>query len=300
MKVNLGMNLIYAAKRWPEPEIWAQQVGERWGLKHVQFCFDVLDPRCTETAKSIMCDAIKKAVDKYDLQIQSAFIGGGAYAYNLLLHPMPEMRQDALRWCEMAAELSGKIGAITVGGPIAAVSVESMKDESKHAAMIDELVSSYRHFATYAAQCNQQYVIWEPTPIKREMSQTIKESLVLLERFNKDVPIPVKFCFDVGHQCSYNMGGDDLDIYKWIAALGKHCPVVHLQQTDGIMDRHWSFTKENNAKGIIKLDKILEALDKSGLKEVYLFPELIHPFEYDENKLLDELDESIAYIKTFI
>jgi len=45
MDAYLGMNLLYATKRWPEPDVWGQQVGERWGLDYVQFVFDLLDPR---------------------------------------------------------------------------------------------------------------------------------------------------------------------------------------------------------------------------------------------------------------
>jgi hypothetical protein len=45
MKVHLGINNISAAKRCPEPEEWGKQVTQRWGLKYVQFCFDLLDPR---------------------------------------------------------------------------------------------------------------------------------------------------------------------------------------------------------------------------------------------------------------
>jgi D-erythrulose 1-phosphate 3-epimerase len=102
MKVHLGINNIYAAKRWPEPDVWGRQVTERWGLQHVQFCFDLLDPRSGEEARSAMCAEVRAASRKYGFQIHSAFIGFGAYAYNLLLHPMAELRKDAVRWCEPA------------------------------------------------------------------------------------------------------------------------------------------------------------------------------------------------------
>jgi hypothetical protein len=50
MKLHLGINVIYAAKRWPEPGEWGKQVVQRWGLKYVQFCFDLLDPRSSPEA----------------------------------------------------------------------------------------------------------------------------------------------------------------------------------------------------------------------------------------------------------
>jgi hypothetical protein len=45
MKVHLGINNIYAAKRWPEPDVCGRQVTERWGVKHVQFCASRKDRR---------------------------------------------------------------------------------------------------------------------------------------------------------------------------------------------------------------------------------------------------------------
>ena len=48
------------------------------------------------------------------------------------------------------------------------------------------------------------------------------------------------------------------------------------------------------------MDRVVEALEQSGAEEVYLFPELIHPFEFPEDQLLEEMDESYAYLKQFV
>ena len=45
------------------------------------------------------------------------------------------------------------------------------------------------------------------------------------------------------------------------------------------------------------MDKVVEALEESGAEEVYLFPELIHPFEFEEDRLLEELDEHLARVE---
>ena len=49
-----------------------------------------------------------------------------------------------------------------------------------------------------------------------------------------------------------------------------------------------------------QMDKVIEALEESGAEEVYLFPELIHPFEFEEDRLLEELDESYEYLKQYV
>jgi D-erythrulose 1-phosphate 3-epimerase len=300
MKLHLGINTIYAAKRWPEPDEWGRQVTQRWGLKYVQFCFDLLDPRSSVEARKAMAAKVREASAKYGFEVQSAFIGVGAYAYNLLLHPFPEFRKDALEWCRLAAITAAELGAQGVGGPIAAASLKDYRDPSKHQLLKGALVEGMRAFAHYAADQGLKFICWEPTPIGREMLIHLDEAKELYERFNEDVPIPIHFLLDVGHQCSYEVTGKDRDTYLWLRELGKYSPLIHLQQMDGTWDRHWTFTKAHNAEGVIKMDKVVQALERSGAEEVYLFPELIHPFEFPEEELLRELDESFEFLKTYV
>jgi sugar phosphate isomerase/epimerase len=299
MKVHLGINNIYAAKRWPEPDVWGKQVTQRWGLKYVQFCFDLLDPRSTEEARNSMCDKVKEASQKHGFEIHSAFIGAAAYTYNFLLHPFPELRKDALRWCELASITAKQLGAWGVGGPVAAASMKDYRDPAKREFLTGALVEGMQAFARYAAAENLKFVLWEPAPIGREMLIHLDEAVDLYERFNRNAPIPIQFLLDVGHQCSYEMTGKDRDTYLWLRELGKISPTIHLQQTDGLWDRHWSFTKAHNREGVVKMDKVIEALEQSGAEEVYLFPELIHPFEFPEDQLLEELDETYEYLKQY-
>jgi sugar phosphate isomerase/epimerase len=299
MKVHLGINNIYAAKRWPEPDVWGKQVTQRWGLKYVQFCFDLLDPRSTEEARNSMCDKVKEASKKHGFEIHSAFIGAAAYTYNFLLHPFPELRKDALRWCELASITAKQLGAWGVGGPVAAASMKDYRDPAKREFLTEALVEGMQAFARYAATENLKFVLWEPAPIGREMLIHLDEAVNLYERFNRNAPIPIQFLLDVGHQCSYEMTGKDRDTYLWLRELGKISPTIHLQQTDGLWDRHWSFTKAHNREGVVKMDKVIEALEQSGAEEVYLFPELIHPFEFPEDQLLEELDETYEHLKQY-
>jgi len=178
--------------------------------------------------------------------------------------------------------------------------MKDYRDPSKHRFLNDTLVEGMSAFARYAADQGLQFVCWEPTPIGREMLIHLDEAKELYERFNENAPIPIHFLLDVGHQCSYEATGKDRDTYLWLKELGKYSPMIHLQQMDGVWDRHWSFTKAHNAEGVIQMDKVLQALEQSGAEEVYLFPELIHPFEFPEDKLLEELDESYEYLRQYV
>lgn len=301
MKVNLGVNLCYAAKRWPEPAQWGEQVGRRWGLKCVQFSFDLMDPRAAAPARQRMCAEVRKAAETYGFTVRSAFIGGGAYAYNLLAHPFAEFREDAASWCELAAAASEQLGAVAVGGPVAALSMADLNDPARREAVTERLVEGMRGFARAGARHGQEYVLWEPTPIARELSVDIDETKRLLERMNRGVPIPVKLCLDVGHQCAGGgMSGANLDTYLWLRELGAYAPVIHLQQSDGIMDRHWPMTKAYNERGLVRMDRVLEALHRSGAREADLYPEIIFAFEYDEESILREMDETIETVKMYV
>jgi hypothetical protein len=300
MKVHLGINNIYAAKRWPEPDVWGRHVTERWGLKYVQFCFDLLDPRSGQEARTAMCTQVGEASRKYGFEIHSAFIGLGAYAYNLLLHPLPELRQDAVRWCELAAVTAARLGAQGTGGPIAAASERDYRDPAKREFLRAALIEGMQAFACHAARQGLKFVLWEPTPIGREMLIRFDEAKELHRDLNRNVPIPIHFLLDVGHQCSYEAAGKDRDTYLWLRELGSISPAIHLQQMDGVADRHWTFTRAHNAEGVVEMDKVMKALEESGAEEVYLFPELIHPFEFEEERLLAEMDESYDYLKQYV
>ena len=70
---------------------------------------------------------------------------------------------------------------------------------------------------------------------------------------------------------------------------------MHLQQSDADADHHWPFTAERNAQGRIDAGRVLDALDASGAREVALVLEVIPSFEADDDRVVAELVESIAY-----
>ena len=298
MKVHLGMNLLYAAKRWPEPDAWGQQIGQRWGLKHVQFVFDLLDPRTLKPGRDRYCAEVNQAASKYGFSVHNCFIGVAAYTYNYLLHPFKEMRDDALDWCDKACAISALLGAKGLGGPIAAASWRDYTDKGKRQFLLDTTVEGFQAFARIAAQHGQKFLLWEPTPVGREMSISIDVVRELYERMNRGSAIPIHLQLDVGHWCSYEQKGKDGDLNCWLRELGPISPIFHVQQMDGKNDLHWSFSKKNNARGVIKMDQVLETLDSAGCKEAYWFPEIAFPYEMNEEALLVEMDESIEYLNS--
>ena len=295
-KFKLGINNCFAVKRWPEPEEWLRIVKKDLGLDVLQFSLDLLDPRTTEPARSIQAQKIKDGAEKYKVKIQSTFTGGIGYHMNLLLHPDFEMRVDALDWFQNAVVVSEKISAESMGGIIGAFSMVDYADEKKKSFIITELKYVLHSLASMAKIAGLKYLLIEPSPVPREVPSTIDEAIRLYEFFNDGAPLPIMYLVDLGHACSYMSKGDDLDPYAWLKKVANLCPVIHLQQTDGKFDRHWSFTEVNNKNGIIDARRVIDAINESGAKDdVYLIFELIHAFEARESDVLDDLKKSVEY-----
>ena len=107
--MNLGINLSFALKRWPEPEAWARIVRDDLGLGLVQFTLDLLDPWWPEPGRSALAERVRRAAADHGLTIDSAQLGLAWYTYNGLLHPDPAARAIALEWWRRAAATAARL-----------------------------------------------------------------------------------------------------------------------------------------------------------------------------------------------
>lgn len=296
-KIKLGINNCFAVKRWPEPEEWCRIIAEELRLKYVQFSFDLLDPRVSQPARGKISKKTRKVAEDYGLEIHTTFFGLSLYSFNQLLSPDIGVRQDALHWCEEAVFMTTELEAKGTGGCLGSLSVRDLSTPSRKEYLTNELIESLQHLAQLAALESQQFLLWEPTPVAREICHTMEEAKSFHQEVNKNSAVPINFCLDVGHQCAVDAKGKDKDPYTWLKRFAALSPVVHIQQTDGKLDTHWPFTEEFNKKGIIKPKRVVEAIQESGADETFLFLEILHPFEADEKKVLKDIKESVAYWK---
>ncbi len=56
---------------------------------------------------------------------------------------------------------------------------------------------------------------------------------------------------------------EDWNIGAWVSRLGCYSPIMHLQQSDGRSSPHWTFTREHNARGVVKPDEVFAALRRA-------------------------------------
>jgi hypothetical protein len=252
---TLGINTCFAVKRWPEPEEWARIVSEEFGLKAVQFTFDLMDPRAGAGVVASYIDHTRIACDRQGLTIHSTFTGFIPYMGNLLLHPEPAFREDAKAWFKAAIEVTARMKVASTGGYFG---LESL--------------------------------LIEPMAGWREPPTGIGESLALADM---KTAVPLRIAIDLGHQIAKGREGDDLDPYAWLKKVSPKAGVIHLQQSNDRYDMHQAFTPEANKTGRIDPKRAVAAIRASGAEKAVLMFEVIHACEEDEKKVLQEIRSSV-------
>ncbi len=291
-EITLGINNAFAFKNWPEPDAWAEIVANRLGLKHVQFSFDLLDPVLPEPGRDALCAEVVQAAERYGLSLDSSFTGLIVYAQNHLAHPSAPVREQAFRWYQAAIDVSARLGTQATGGHMGAMSLADYAEPQRRAAQRANVIDAVRALSQYAAQRGQACLLWEPMPDARELPHTPQEAIEVLEEVNAGAGVPVQLCFDLGH-CAASPAGEIADPHRWLEELLPWTPVVHLQQTDGLGDRHWPFAPEFAAVGIVQPQRVIEIVRASPLPRVDLVFEISHAFDAPPQQILDNLSWSV-------
>ncbi|HID95046.1 MAG TPA: sugar phosphate isomerase/epimerase [Candidatus Latescibacteria bacterium] len=296
--LKLGINLAFVRKRWTSPEEWFSIVKEKLGLEYVEFCSDLLDPVfVSEPTRSRLAAEIKSKAEEYGLQIVDYCTGMMPHCINLLSHPDPEVRQDGFRWCEGAVKVAAKMGARGIGGHFDAISFRDWSDENRYEFYIAGLIQAFRGLSKLAGERGLEFILWEQMYVPGEVPYTIDQAEEVYRRTNEDAGLPVYLLVDIGHACcqNYPHKPQDRDPYTWLRRLAPISPVIHIHQTTADASCHWPFTREYNEAGIIRPEKVIEAINSSGSKENYLVFEVFHPLAADEGQVLDELSQTVEY-----
>jgi D-erythrulose 1-phosphate 3-epimerase len=295
----LGINTCFAIGRYPEPEEWLRVVTDELGLSHVQFSFDLLDPVIVDwKTVTRTCERIASLAAARGVRIDTATTGEIPHKSNAMLDPDPAVRACWLRWYENLVRASSILGAEGAGVYLGTLTVRDHADPVRREYLISVLMEEIAHLTRIAREGGQQYFMWEPMSIPREIPCTIEETKQLLERANRGVSVPVVLCLDVGHGWIRSPDPRDRDPYAWLRELGHLSPAIHMQQTDGKGSRHWPFTPEWNEKGLIVPEKVAEALRAAGAEKSYIY------FEYffsahaiAEEGALDSMRQSVEHWK---
>ena len=148
-----------------------------------------------------------------------------------------------------------------------------------------------------AKELGYEFLIFEPMSVPREMATTYEDTLDLLDRVNADCGVPLQVCLDVGHAPDPR----ERDPYLWVEKLGAVSPVIHLQQTVLNKSNHAPFIPEANKDGIIKGEKLIPLLQKTGRDDCLFLLEISHREHHDTDyRVIPDLKESVRYWRQFI
>ncbi|CAA9578942.1 MAG: hypothetical protein AVDCRST_MAG33-3383 [uncultured Thermomicrobiales bacterium] len=292
--VELGINLGFAGKRWPEPEAWCRIVREQLGLRQVQFSFDLLDPSWPRALRRTRANDVRTAAAAWDIEIHSAFVGLANYTYNGLLDPDQATRHWWRQWWLNAVEVAADIGAKAVGGPLGGMSVADASDPGRRERLTDDLVESVVEIARVTKAAGLRELLIEPTPLRREIPHTPERAGELLARLDGHDGVPVRYLIDLGHALYRPLYADAARLDPWLAGLGDRVGAFHLQNTDTLSDSHWGWP---DARGTIDLAANLGEIRAAGHAATPLILEVFYPFEADDDAVLASLASSVAHCR---
>lgn len=284
MKLKLGINNCFAAKRWPMPAEWAQIVGEELGLGLVQHSLDLgIDD----------ASGVRAACERFDLRVGSVFTGLIAYSSGSMLSPSPAERASGVQLWDAGIRFAATLGASSFGGHVGSLSRTDADDAARRGERWSELDRQLDELRATAHERGLDALLVENMACDREPSRIAQLEGLIRDRDGDRAAVAL--CLDVGHQCVPGTTGPDADPYAWLRRMGRRTPIVHLQQSDADGDHHWPFTPAYNARGRIEAPRVLAALADSAAEEASLILEVIPPFEADDRQVLKDLRESVDY-----
>lgn len=296
MNLRLGINLGFAINKYIEPRVWSRIVAEDLKLRHVQFVADLLNPFLPKEYIDKQVAEIQACTREYGINVESVFTSAFTRV-NHLANPDEEARKIWIQWFKDFFTIAAKLGAKNGGSHFGIMTFATYNDPSARERMIELNVKGWQELSFFAKEIGFDCLIFEPMSVPREMGNTIEESIELMERVNANCGVPMRICLDVGHAPH----PEQRDPYPWIEKLGAYSPVVHLQQTELNKSNHWPFLPEYNEKGIIKPEKVLSALEKSGAKDALMAFEISHREHWDTDfRIIDDLKTSVEYWRPYI
>ena len=288
--MDVGVNLCFAIKRWPEPEEWARIAADELGVSSVQFTMDLIDPWWPESDRAAMAARVREAAGRRGIAIHSVQIGLAGYTYNGLLHPDETARRIAEEWWRRSIDLAAELGAGAAGGPIGALSVADAASPERRKALYAEVVGRLGGLADHAKRSGLEALLVEPTPLPREIPSTIDEAKRLVAD-TAGGAVPLRFVIDVGHALYRPLYGEDASLVPWLTELRDHIGVLHLQNHDYRADAHWGWP---DARGSYDPAGFHREVSEAGLDHLPVFIEVFSPFEQADDEIVPLIRSSLA------
>jgi D-erythrulose 1-phosphate 3-epimerase len=301
--LKLGIDICFAVKRWPEASEWLDLVKNTLQLDIVEFDSDFLDPLYLDDIVALnIASEIKELARKKEVQIHNYFTGEMTHNINMFTDPDERIAGFGKLWFEKALRLTTELGAKGVGSHFGTIPASAINDKKEYGYYIDKKIDTIIYLSEIAYNEGHKILMLEQMYSPAEPPYTIKQTYNMLERINKSSKLFVSPVIDLGHSCCQNFdhSEEDRNPYNWLREFGSICEVIHIQQATSEVSNHWPFTKEYNEKGIIKPEKVIQSIQKSGSKEIYLMLEVFFPLRANNEQVLNSMIETVNYWKEYM
>lgn len=290
--MKLGLNLSFAVKRWIEPERLAKLIKNDFGVEHIQFTWDLIDPWWPEEQRKIMAQEYKIAFEKAGITVDATFGGLASYSYAHLLAPSEIQREIAFSFFKRAIDLTIELGAEVMGTPVGGMSYDDARNPERREALYKEMLQYIRKLAEYGKTRGLKEIHIEATPLITEFPHSPQVSIQMMKDL-EGTDIPIKLLIDWGHALYKPLLKEEADIHLWFQQCAPYIGSIHLQQTDGLLDRHWDFTHK---EGIITPELIKDAVQKANLENITQYLEVVTIFEEDDDKVYEGMKKTMDYL----
>jgi sugar phosphate isomerase/epimerase len=276
-------------------------LSEELNIHKVQFTADLLNPSMPSELVNKLVKKTRLLCEQYKVKVESSFTSAFTRV-NHFSHPDPDIRAYWVDWFKKFINVSVELGADAVGSHFGILTVSDLKNNSIRQQRFEQNVDCWLKVAEYGAKKGLKMLTWEPMSIAREYGETLAETERIQNYLEqKDFAIPLLMCLDVDHGDPCSKNPDDTNPYLWLEKFGAKSPQVHLKQSMSNKGGHRPFAYEYNKTGKIIPAQVIEALTRSGTKEVALYLELsFREREPVESRVVSDLKQSIEFWRPFV
>ena len=283
--MKLGVNLCFAIKRWIDPVQLAEIVRDELGLTYVQYTWDLTDPWWPEGPRDRLATAYAEAFRRAGLTIESTFGGLASYVFSHFLAPSADLRQLGYEHLRRAIDMSSAMEVPSAGMPFGAYSAADATNPDRREDIYKRAKDLWVDLAAHAKARGLSKLLVEPVPLGTEFPASAADALRLMRDLDGQTAVPLRLLVDWGHALFEPLFGPDATMEHWMETCGSFIDCYHIQQTDGQLDRHWSFTQP----GIVAPQRLEKHWQAYGHTDQTYFTEIIYPFEATDEFVLADM-----------
>ncbi|MFA9464553.1 MAG: sugar phosphate isomerase/epimerase family protein [Velocimicrobium sp.] len=287
----LGLNLSFATKRFLEPKHLAAMCKHELLVEHIQFTWDLINPWWPQEQRDFLIKEYREAFEAEGLTIDATFGGLASYTYAQLLAPTEKQREISFTFFKRAIDMTRAIGATVMGTPVGGMFFLDANDEKRRNYLYHTMIDYLKKLAEYGKEKGLKEIHIEATPLITEFPHSPEVSIQMMKDLEESA-IPFKLLIDWGHALYEPLLKEKADMGLWLKECAPYVGSIHLQQTDGRVDRHWDFTKE----GIVTPELIKKVMQEAGLEEIIQYLEVVPSFETSDREVYEGMKKTMNYL----